>query len=144
MSTEETTEETPKEYTEWEKKINRFNNIRNLILANDREWTEGHNQSRLDLLKEAGLLEAFLKLDAELKEHRDQLKANIEPINACLRLLSGKQAAETEGVEFEFEEHLAKVLVFEGQLFDQLEAKADEEAPTEDHIEEKNEENSEE
>jgi len=126
MSTEETeTPETPteevteeaSEMTILETKILRFAKLRDVLLMKDTEWVDAHNQERKDLLEEAGLLEKFMELDKELQEHRVQLKANVEPINACVQVLARYRQSQIEGVEFEGMETLEKVWVFEEQVF---------------------------
>lgn len=126
MSTEETeTPETPteevteeaSEMTILETKILRFAKLRDILLTKDKEWVDGHNQERKDLLEEAGLLEKFMELDKELQEHRVQLKANVEPMNACVQVLARYRQSKIDGVEFEGMETLEKVWAFEEQVF---------------------------
>lgn len=153
MSTEETeTPETPKvnegmTMLQLEQKIVRFNNLRSILLKNDQEWAIEHTEKRKALLEEAGILEAFLGLDSELKEHRDSIKANLDPITASITILSEYRMACVQKTSFDNMAALEKVWVFEEQIFAGLkqaseEANTDDE--TEDHIEEKSEENSEE
>ena len=147
MSTEETsTEETPMSMMELEKKIVRFNNLRSILIQNDKEWAEEHVAKRHELLEKAGILEDFKQLDEELKEHRASMKANVDPITASITILSEYRMACIKQQPFDNEEALKKVWVFEEQIFDGLAKRKnlDADAETEDHIEEKNEENSEE
>jgi len=145
MSTEETeTPETPteevteeaSEMTILETKILRFAKLRDVLLMKDKDWVDEHNQTRKDLLEEAGLLEKFMELDKELQEHRVQLKANVEPINACVQVLAKYRQSKVDGVEFEGMETLEKVWVFEEQIFKGVEKTAEKEEKEEENSEE--------
>ena len=169
MSTEETsTEETSTEETTSQEtaelqdpdrlaelnlvdnKILRFAKLRDALIAQDQQWAIEHTKKRQDLLEEAGLLEQFKELDLELSEHRKQFKANVEPVISSVKVLHAYRLSQLEGKGFPNMETLAKVWAFEEQIWGSLEkakeeeAELDVDAETEDHPEEKSEENSEE
>ena len=162
MSTEETeTEETteiqeteevsdaPKEEMSdmamLETKITRFSNLRAVLAMKEDEWVKEHNEARKALLEEADLLERFLELDGELQAHRAQFKTNLDPINACIQVLSEYRMANIQGRAFEGMETLEKVWVFEDQVFNGVKKNVDETAEIiSEEKEEKEEENSEE
>ena len=178
MSTEETsTEETPTEETveaseetkaeasseikdplqllgdlqQAEVKIHRFSRLRDILITKDKEWAEEQTEKRKTLLEEAGLLETFKELDEEAQQHRAQFKANVDPIIACIKILSDYRMTKLNGGEWQHPEMLSKVWAFEQQLFKDLdkaqastEDEIDADAETEDQPQEKNEEKSEE
>ena len=133
MSTEETpteetaeeTQESSKELSELEFKIVRFSRLRENLLKSDKEWADEHTAKRVAILEEAGLLEQFRVMDAEVAQHRSQFKANMDPIVACLQVLMAYRKSQMDGEEFEGMETLEKVWQFEEQIFAGLTAKAE-------------------
>lgn len=166
MSTDETsTEETVEETTEaseevaeetqessalenmqlLEVKIVRFSRLRDALVEQDKKWAEEHTAKRVALLEEAGLLEQFKEMDAEVAEHRAQFKANVDPITASIQVLSEYRMSKIQGRAFTQMETLEKVWKFEEQVFSGVQkAQEDQEASVEEPVVEETEEKSEE
>lgn len=100
-----------------EVKIARFMNLRNAIVEEDKKWTEQHNIDRMTVLEEAGIKEKFLEFDKEFQAHRAQVKANIDPVSACIAVLSEYRSSQIQGTQFVQMETLEKVWAFEKAVF---------------------------
>ena len=128
-----------------EVKIVRFSRLRDALLDQDKKWAEEHTAKRIALLEEAGLLEQFKEMDAEVAEHRAQFKANVDPITASIQVLSEYRMSKIQGTEFAQMETLEKVWTFEEQVFSGVQkAQEDQEASVEEPVVEETEEKSEE
>lgn len=128
-----------------EVKIVRFSRLRDVLVEQDKVWAEEHTAKRVALLEEAGLLEQFKEMDAEVAQHRAQYKANVDPITASIQVLSAYRMSKIQGTEFGQMETLEKVWKFEEQVFSGVQkAQEDQEASVEEPVVEETEEKSEE
>lgn len=127
-----------------EVKIVRFSKLRDVLVEQDKKWAEEHTAKRVALLEEAGLLEKFKEMDAEVALHRSQFKANVDPITASIQVLSAYRMSKIQGTEFPQMETLEKVWEFEKQVFSGVKTQEDQEASVEEPVVEETEEKSEE